>query len=63
MLDTNTLIDTQSPTDATGLYSFMDPDVLVLSGRLVYFPYRQNVNMVRLKSSKRFGRTPLVAMS
>ena len=41
VLETNTLTYTQSPTGATGLYSFMDLSALVLQGRVVAFPYIQ----------------------
>ena len=61
--DTNTSIDTQSPTDATGLYSFMDISVLLLRGSLFDFPYRQASQMGKVQASKRFGMTPLVSMA
>ena len=63
VLETNKLADTQSPTDATGLYSFMDLAVLVLQVSLVGFPYRQDMQMVKGRSDKIFGSTPLVDMS
>ena len=62
VLETNRLTDTQSPTGATGLDSFMDIAVLVLQGRLVAFPYIQSAQTGKVESAKRFGRTPLVAM-
>ena len=62
VLYTNTSTDTQSPTDAAGLDSLMSLSVLVLQGRLVEFPYMQDAEMGRVKSVKRFGRTPFVAM-
>ena len=43
MLETNTSIYKKSPTDSTGLYSFMDLDDLVLQGCLAAFLYRQDV--------------------
>ena len=41
MLETNTSKYTKSPTDATGLDSFMDLGFFVLQGRLIAFKYRQ----------------------
>ena len=63
VLETNILTDTQSPTDATGLYSFMDLAVLVLQGRFISFPYRQAAQTGKGKFSNRFGSIQLVAMA
>ena len=56
VIDTNTLTYTTSPTDATGLYSFMNIAVLVLRGRLIDFPYRQAAQTVKGQAAKCFGR-------
>ena len=45
MLETNKLADTESPTDATGLYSFMDISVLVLRGNFIAFPYIEKLRI------------------
>ena len=58
VLDINKLTDTQSPTDGTGLYSFIDLDVLLLRRRLVDFTYRQSEKKGKGQSYKRFCRTP-----
>ena len=62
VLDTNKFTDTQSPTDATGLDSFMDIDILVLQGCLFAFPFRQAAHTGKVQLGKHFCRTPLVAM-
>ena len=63
VLETNTLIDTHSPTGAISLDLLMDLSVLVLQGILVAFPYRQDSHTGRVQATKRFVRKPLVAMS
>ena len=63
MFATNSSTDAQPPTDDTGLYSFMDISVLVLRGRLIEFSCRQAAQTGKEKSSRRFGKTPLVAMA
>ena len=63
VLDINTSAYTQSPTDATGLYSFMDLAVLVLQGRFISFPYRQAAQTGKGKFSNRFGSIQLLAMA
>ena len=63
MIDNNTSTDTQSLTDATGLYSFMDLDFLVLQGSLIVFLYIQYEHMVKVQSYKRFVMTPLLVMA
>ena len=42
MIYNNKSTDTQSPTDATGLDSFMDLDLLILRVSLIEFTYRQS---------------------
>ena len=63
VLETNTLIDTHSPTDAISLDLLMDLSVLVLQGILVALPYRQDAHTGRVQATKRFVRKALVAMS
>ena len=45
----NKFTDTESPTDATSLDSFMDLAVLVLRGHLVAFPYRKYAQTGKVK--------------
>ena len=63
VIDTNTLIDTHSPTDAISLDLLMDLSVLVLQGLLVALPYRQDSHTGRVQATKRFVSKPLVAIS
>ena len=63
VLYTNTLVDTQPLTDDTDLDLFIDLDVLVLRGCLIYFPYGQAANTVKEKFRKRFVRTSLLPMA
>ena len=62
MLDTNTLIDTHSPTDAISLDLLIYLYVLILQGILVALPYRQDAHTGRVQATKHFVRKPLVAM-
>ena len=63
VIETNTLIDTHSPTGAISLDLLMDLSVLVLQGILVAFPYRQYAHTGRVQATKHFVGIPLVAMS
>ena len=60
VIKTNTLKYTKPPTDATGLYSFMDLAVLVLRGHLVAFPYRKDAQTGKVKEVKLFCRKILL---
>ena len=63
MIETNTLIDTHSPTEAISLDLLMDIYVLVLQGILVALPYIKAAHTGRVQVTKRFVSKPLVAMS
>ena len=62
VLETNTSIYTQSPTDATGLDSFVGLSVLVLRGNLIAFPHSQTACTGKVEYVKQFVSTLLVAM-
>ena len=49
VIKTNTLKYTKPPTDATGLYSFMDLAVLILRWHLAAFPYRKYAQTGKVK--------------
>ena len=63
VLETNTLIDTHSPTDAISLDLLIYLYVLVLQGILFGLPYRQDSHTGTVQATKHFVRKPLVAMS
>ena len=63
VLETNTLIDTHSPTDAISLDLLMDLYVLVLQVILFDLSYRQDSHTGRVQPTKHFVRKPLLAMS
>ena len=52
LLETDKLTDTKTPTDDSGLYSFMYLAVLVLQGRLIVFTYRQAAQTGKGKYAK-----------
>ena len=58
----NKSTDTQSPTDATGLDSFVGLSVLVLRGNLIAFPHSQTACTGKVEYVKQFVSTLLVAM-